>query len=149
VQGRIIGQVRTFHDLHISRSGWVPTSLFRKVINHSNPRVADAFGRLQLASDDLMETFDDYARKHPDTPHLSGENFQSAFKIAQPDGAVFVSGAAFGEIIEQVLISRTNQKKTIASKVGQQLGHLYPLATLILGLASSAADVSVVSRPYW
>jgi hypothetical protein len=116
--------------------------------SNSNPRVTAALDRLQSASSDLSGTFDEYVRKHPDTPRLPSESLLSSFQKSSPDGPMFISGETFSEAVEQVLVSRARQKRTIANKVGQQLGRLYPLTALILGVASSAADVSVLPKPY-
>src|SRR5262245_6071875 len=115
----------------------------QELTQHPNTIIADAYAKLRDASRDLSKTLNDYIRKHPDTPHITGDGFLSAFSTLSPNDTIFFSGEGFSAAIEQVLISRTNQKPTIANKIGQHMGRIYPLTALILGVTSSAAEVSL------
>jgi len=98
--------------------------------------------KLRSSATALSEVLQSYGQKHPDAPFLSNDAFLSALTGSSSNP---LDGDMFGQTVEQVLVSRADQKLSVAHKVGSYMGKLYPLTSLTLSLAMTGAEVSILA----
>lgn len=97
---------------------------------------------LLQASDELVKTLEDYINSSQASDY-NGNVPSAHFKLSFSSG--LMTPENFGAAIEQVLLKQKNQKPTIASKVGNAIGKIYPLASLTLGLAAYATESATLA----
>ena len=109
----------------------------------TNSQVTKAQERLRESVSKLEATRQKYTTVFKDIPTIQDDFLRLAVDDASNETN---TGEAFGKVLGAVMANHNEYNKSVAGKVGDFMGKLYPVAQVALGIVSFSADVSARIR---
>jgi hypothetical protein len=106
----------------------------------SNPRIEKAQEKLQKSTEQLGAALQRYSETFKFSD-IADDGIKPVAAETQ-DTRQMDTGEAFCDFVDRVSAEQEKRKDTIPGKVSSFMKQVYPVAIIILGIASSVADVS-------
>lgn len=115
-------------------------------MDHANPQVRKAYIQLEKESQELNRALQVCAQKFHYIPLIDEPDMRLLFANMSSTPPVMVADA-FGRAVQDVVSRNNHNKSRILGKVGEYVSKVFPLASLMLGLASTASSVGHSQSP--